>query len=67
MRKRGVVGAGHSGQATLEYILVVAAVVVAIGVAIGAFLKPSSNKAVQQSANMINNAADQIAEALNPP
>ena len=53
------------GQSTLEYILVLVVILVAIIAFAAGALKPNVKKMLDQSGNTINAAADKVARGLN--
>ena len=55
---------GERGQSTLEYILVVAAVLAGIIAIVTLAMKPAMNKTVQDSADTISAAADKVKTGL---
>lgn len=52
------------GQSTLEYILVVGAILVAVIAAATAFMKPAADKAIKDSANVIQDSAGKLKAGL---
>lgn len=55
------------GQSTLEYILVLAAILVAIIAAAGTFMKPAAEKALQDSSGVITAATAKVKTGLGLP
>ena len=51
---------GRQGQSTLEYMLVLAAVLLALIAAATNLINPAASRTLQESANVINAAASQI-------
>lgn len=54
-------------QSTLEYILVLVVVLLAIIAFAGGALKPAVNNTLQQSGDTIDRAVSRVAEGLNLP
>ena len=52
------------GQSTLEYILIIAAILVAVIAAAGTLIKPAVTKTMTESSNVIKNASDKIGKGL---
>ena len=52
------------GQSTLEYVLVLAAIVAAVAVASGTLIKPAINKAMTDSKSVIENSTGKLKEKL---
>ena len=53
-----------SGQSTLEYLLVVAAILVAVIIAANAVIKPAVTHTMDKSQHVIQGAADKLQESL---
>ncbi len=54
----------NHGQSTLEYILVVAAILVAVIVAANQFVKPAVSKSMEDSSSVITGATSQLKTRL---
>lgn len=63
-RDMGQSGRGRKGQSTLEYILVLAAILVAVIAAAGLVMKPAVNQAMTDSSNTIQNATGKLKGGL---
>ena len=61
---RGRVRDRRRGQSTLEYILVLAAILVAVIAAANTWLRPAVDTAVHDSANTITNATGRVSQGL---
>ena len=55
---------GRQGQSTLEYMLVLAAVLLALIAAATNLINPAAKRTLEESANVINAAASQIQNKL---
>lgn len=51
---------GNKGQSTLEYILIIAAILVAVIAAANLLIKPAVNKAMSDAANAITDATNRL-------
>ena len=55
---------GHRGQSTLEYILVLAAIIVAVIVAANMLVRPAVDKSMKNSSMVIENSTQKLQEKL---
>ena len=55
---------GRGGQSTLEYILVLAAILVAVILMANSQIKPATENALKNSASVINSASNKLANGL---
>jgi len=55
---------GTNGQSTLEYILVLAAILVAIIAAANSLMRPAVNQAMTDSTNAIKNATGRLQSGI---
>ena len=64
-RQRTASRPARRGQSTLEYILVLAAILVAVIAAATGVMKPAAEQAIQDSGNAITSATGQLKAKLN--
>ena len=57
-------GNGTRGQGTLEYILLIAAVIVALLVGINSFIRQGANKTIDDSGTIIKSAKDKFTAGM---
>ena len=57
-------GLNRSGQSTLEYVIVLTAIVAAILIAASALVKPSLNKLYIDVSNTLNATGDRVANTV---
>ena len=58
-------GRAHAGQSTLEYILVLAAIIAAIAIAAGTLIRPAVTKSVNDATTVIQDATGKLKGGLN--
>ena len=58
-------GRAHAGQSTLEYILVLAAIIAAVAIAAGTLIRPAMNKSMNDTKTVIENASGKLKAGLN--
>ena len=60
VKRNGFPVRGSKGQSTLEYILVLAAILVAVIVAANSLIRPAVDHQMTQSQTIINSSADKL-------
>ncbi len=65
MRQGGMVGNPRRGQSTLEYVLILAAILATIIVAAGTVIKPAVEKTMTDSQTVIEEASGKLQDGLN--
>lgn len=65
MIRQGWSKAARGGQSTLEYILVLAAIIAAIAIAAGTLIKPAVNKTMNDTKTVIENATGKLKDGLS--
>jgi len=58
-------GRTRAGQSTLEYILVLAAIIAAVAIAAGALIRPAVNKSMNDTKTVIEDASGKLKKGLS--